>query len=136
MTTTSFSTTSAPRGILHPLARPFLLADAATTALNGLLYLAAAGWLSDWFGAPVGLQRGLGGFLVLVGVGVAVLATRRPIPRRGVVTLVAVNTAWVAASLGYALLGDLTDLGRAWVVLQAAVVAVFAAAQAWFARRD
>lgn len=133
--TSATPTTSTATGIHHPATRPFLLLDATVTAVNGLAYVAAAGLLADWFGAPVGLQRGLGAFLVLVGLSVTVLATRRPVPRRGVLALVVLNEAWVVASVAYAVMGDLTGLGRAWIVLQALVVAAFAAGQLWLARR-
>jgi hypothetical protein len=79
--------------------------------------------------------RSLGGFLLLVAAGVALLATRRPIPRRGVAALAALNIVWVVASLDYALLGGLTTIGVAWTVLQAVVVGVFAAGQVWLARK-
>ena len=51
---------------------------------------------------------------------------RRPIPRRGVAALAALNIGWVVASLDYAFLGGLTTIGVAWTVLQAVVVGVFA----------
>ena len=122
-------------GLVHPLASPFLLVDAATTGLNGLAYVLAGTWLADWFGAPETLVRGLGVFLLLVAAGVTLLALRTPIPRRGVWALVTLNTIWVVASVDYAVVADLTGLGTAWVLLQAVVVGVFAAEQAWFARR-
>jgi hypothetical protein len=122
-------------GLVHPLAGPFLLVDAATTGLNGLAYVLAGRWLADWFGAPVTLVRGLGVFLLVVAAGVTLLATRTPIPRRGVWALVVLNTVWVVASVDHAVVADLTRLGTAWVLLQAVVVGVFAAGQAWFARR-
>ena len=122
-------------GLVHPLAAPFLLVDAATTGLNGLAYVLAGAWLADWFGAPETLVRGLGVLLLVIAAGVTVLATRRPVPRRGVWALVALNSAWVVASVDYAVMADLTRLGTAWVLLQAVVVGVFAAGQAWFARR-
>ena len=134
-TTTSPTTTSTTTGITHPVAGPFLLADAATTAVNGLAYLAAASWLADWFGAPESLLRGVGAFLLAVGVAVAALARRRPIPRPGVLALAVLNVLWVVASLDYAVMGDLTTLGTTWTVLQALVVGVFAAGQAWFVRK-
>ncbi|MDZ5663631.1 hypothetical protein SFC79_17785 [Nocardioides sp. S-58] len=140
MTTTS-STTTATRPaerapwVVHPLAATFLLVDAAVTGVNGLAYVAAGGWLADWFGMPVDLVRVLGVVLLAVSAGVVLLATRSRIPRRGVWVLVAVNTAWVVASVDHAVLADLTGLGTAWVLLQAGVVAVFAAVQAWLARR-
>ena len=144
MTTSSASPSAAPSttadrdhgpGLVHPLAAPFLLVDAATTGLNGLAYVLAGTWLADWFGAPLTLVRGLGVFLLVVTAGITLLATRTPIPRRGVWALVVLNCAWVGASVDYALIGDLSRLGTAWVLLQAVVVAVFAAGQAWFARR-
>lgn len=122
-------------GLVHPLAAPFFLVDAATTGLNGLAYVLAGAWLADWFGAPETLVRGIGLLLLVIAAGVTVLATRRPVPRRGVWALVALNSAWVVASVDYAVMADLTRLGTAWVLLQAVVVGVFAAGQAWFARR-
>lgn len=134
-TRTTTTTTRDGRGITIPVVGPFLLVDAVTTGVNGLAYALAGGWLADWFGAPEELVRSLGGFLVLVAAGVTVLATRRPVPRRGVAALAALNVVWVVASLGYAVLGGLTTLGVAWTVLQAVVVGAFAAGQVWLARK-
>ena len=105
------------------------------TGVNGLAYVVAGGWLAGWFGAPETLVRSLGGFLLLVAAGVALLATRRPVPRRGVAALATLNIVWVVASLDYALLGGLTTIGVAWTVLQAVVVGVFAAGQVWLVRK-
>jgi hypothetical protein len=134
-TRTTTTTTRGGRGITLPVVGPFLLADAVTTGVNGLAYAVAGGWLADWFGAPEELVRSLGAFLLLVAAGVAVLATRRPIPRRGVAALAALNVGWVVASLGYAVLGGLTTLGVAWTVLQAVVVGAIAAGPVWRARK-
>jgi hypothetical protein len=133
--TTTTSTLHVDDGITHPAVRPFLLTDAALTTGNGLVYLLAAGWLAELFGAAPSLMVGLGAFLVVVGAGVAWLATRRPVPRTFVSELAALNAVWVVASLGYAAVGDLTTTGRVWDVLQALLVAAFAVGQAWFARR-
>lgn len=133
--TTTTHTVPVPAGITHPAVRPFLLTDAALTTGNGLAYLVAAPALAGLFGAATSLLVGLGAFLVAVGAGVAWLATRRPVPRTLVLELAAVNAVWVVASLAYAVLGDLTTIGRVWDVLQAVLVAAFAAGQAWFARR-
>lgn len=138
MTTTQQTptpTTPGRRGITTPVAGPFLLADATMTGVNGLAYAVAGGWLAGWLGAPETLVRSLGGFLLLVAAGVALLATRRPVPRRGVAALAALNIVWVVASLDYALLGGLTTIGVAWTVLQAVVVGVFAAGQVWLVRK-
>jgi hypothetical protein len=133
--TTTTSDLPLTDSINHTKVRPFLLCDAVLTAGNGLIYLLAARWLADLFGASSTLLLGVGGFLLAVGAGVAYLATRRPVPRTGVLELAVLNAVWVAASLGYALAGDLTAIGRVWDVLQAALVAAFAAGQLWFARR-
>lgn len=138
MTTTQddrTTTTTHPAGITVPVAGAFLLVDAVMTGANGLAYAAAGGWLADWFGAPEALVRSLGVFLLVVAAGVALLARRTPISRRGVGALAALNVAWVVASLDYAFLGGLTTLGVAWTVLQAVVVGVFAAGQVWLARK-
>lgn len=134
-TRTTTTTTPGRRGITSPVAGPFLLADAVTTGANGLAYAVAGGLLADWFGAPEPLVRSLGGFLLLVAVAVGVLATRRPVPRRGVAALAALNVVWVVASVDYALLGGLTTLGVVWTVVQAVVVGVFAAGQVWLVRK-
>jgi hypothetical protein len=133
--TTTTSTLRVTDDITHPAVRPFLLTDAALTAGNGLIYLVAASWLAELFGPSTSLLIGLGAFLVVVGAGVAWLATRRPVPRTLVLELAAFNGVWVVASLGYAVIGDLTTVGQVWDVLQAVLVAVFAIGQAWFARR-
>lgn len=121
--------------LVHPFAAPFLLVDAATTGANGLAYVLAGTWLADWFGAPETLVGSAGVLLLVVAVAVAILATRRPIPGRGVWALVLLNAVWVVASVDYALMADLTVLGTTWVLVQAVVVGAFAAGQAWFARR-
>ena len=134
-TTTSTPTDHHLDTITHPRARPFFLLDAALTGVNGLAYLAAAPLLADWFGTGTLLLRELGALLLVIAAGVAWLAARPSIPRRGATILVEINALWVVASIGYALLGDLTDLGRGWVLLQAALVGGFAAVQLWFVRR-
>ena len=134
-TTTKTTKTARAASITDPVAGAFLLVDAAMTGVNGLAYAVAGGWLADWFGAPEALVRSVGAFLLLVAVGIAVLATRTAIPRRGVGALAALNVVWVVASLDYALLGGLTTLGVVWTVLQAVVVGAFAAGQVWLSRR-
>lgn len=122
-------------GLTDPRLRTLLRFDATLTAGNGLLYLTFAGWIGTWSGAPDALVRGLGGLLLVVGAAVAVLSTRQPVPRTGLLVLIAVNLTWVVGSMGYAGLGALTALGRSWTILQALLVAGFATGQGWFARR-
>ena len=131
------TTTTAPQIGSGPriATRPFLLGDAALTGVNGLAYALLPNFLSEHLGAPAGLIRGLGIFLVIVAADIVVLATRRPIPRWGLLALVSLNAAWVIASLWYAIAADLTALGRVWVVVQALIVAAFAEVQWIHARR-
>ncbi|RBY92566.1 hypothetical protein [Blastococcus sp. TF02A-30] len=126
MTTAPAPTTRRP-----DLLRTALRLDAAVTGANGAAYLLAAPWLSDVLGVPSGALLGLGGFLLAYAVAVAAVAARRPAPVPAVEAVVAANALWAAASVAAVVAGafDLTALGTAWVLLQAAVVAAFALVQ-------
>ncbi|MGX5655874.1 hypothetical protein ACWKWC_13945 [Geodermatophilus nigrescens] len=128
------TTTSRPRtpSLLgaDPL-RTALRLDAVVSGANGLAYLAAAPLLADLLGVPAGALRGLGGFLLVFAAGVALVAAGRPV-RAGAVEVVAGgNLLWTAGSVAAVVAGrfDLTTAGTVWVLLQAAVVAGFAALQ-------
>jgi hypothetical protein len=114
------------------LLRWALTVDAAVTGLNGLAYLALAGPLADLLGVPAADLRGIGAFLVVFAVGVAATARRSSPPAGAVLAIVAANVAWVIASVAAAIadLWSPTVGGTVWTVLQAAVVALFAALQA------
>ena len=111
------------------LLRPALIVDAAVTGLCGVAYLAAAGPLEDLLGLPAAWLRGAGAVLLAFAVLVA-LASRRP-TAAAVRAIVAVNVAWVAGSLVFALAGwgSPETVGTVWIVLQALVVAGFAELQ-------
>jgi hypothetical protein len=124
------STTTAPVRSAR-LLPPVLKLDAAVTALNGAGYLVAASLLDDVLGLPAGLLRGVGVFLVAYGAGVWAVGTRPTISAGAVAAVVAGNLLWVTGSLAVAILGwgTPTTSGTAWIVLQAAVVGIFAALQ-------
>jgi hypothetical protein len=105
--------------------------DAAVTGANGAGYLLLAGPLADLLGVPAGTLRLLGGFLLAYAAAVALVAARRPISGGAVEAVIGANTLWVVGSVAAVVLGwfDLTAVGTAWVLLQAAVVTGFAAAQ-------
>ena len=105
--------------------------DAAVSGANGVGYLLLAAPLSDLLGVPAGTLRLLGGFFVVYAAAVALVAVRRPISGVAVEAVIAANALWVVASVSAVVLGwfDLTAVGTAWVLLQAAVVAGFAGAQ-------
>ena len=122
------STRTAPR---LPLLRTALLLDAAVTVANGALYLALAPALDGLLGLPAGTLRVAGGFLLAFGVAVGLLGRLAEPPARAVLAVVTANAAWVAGSVLAAATGwrSPTGVGTAWLVLQAVVVAGFAALQ-------
>jgi hypothetical protein len=126
------STTTAPA----PLLRLALRLDAVVSGLNGAAYLLAAAPLADLLGLDAGVLRGLGAFLLAYGAAVWLVADRPAPP--AVRTVVAGNALWAAGSLAAVAtgLGSPTTLGAVWLVLQALVVAAFAALQATGLRRS
>lgn len=121
----------------HPRFLNRLLAvDATATGATALLLVVAATPLAPVLGLPSGLLRGAGLVLVPFVVFVAALAAAREVPRGVMRAVVAINVAWVAASLWVAFGGAFAAsmLGTAFVLAQAAVVALFAEA-GWFGLR-
>lgn len=108
-----------------------LLVDAAGSGATGLLLAAGNGALAEPLGIPSGWLLGLGVFMLAYAAELVV--TARMLPRTaGWVRWFAVgNTGWVLASVGAVVLGawDLTGLGVAFVLAQAAAVAGFVAMQ-------
>jgi hypothetical protein len=129
MSTTQLATlarTSAPQSML----RRFLALDAAVTAANALAYLAFSGPLGRFLGVDPTLLLALGVFLTGYAAGVGLLAARRQPPALGVRAVVEANLAWTAVSLlALALWLTPSTAGAVWTVLQALVVAAFAALQ-------
>ncbi|MGY1732778.1 hypothetical protein ACI798_14770 [Geodermatophilus sp. SYSU D01045] len=127
MTNTATAPTRRPPDLL----RVALRLDAVVTGANGLAYLAAAPLLSDLLGVPAGVLRGLGAFLAVFAAGVALVAARPHVPRGATEVVVGANALWAVGSVAAVVAGrfDLTAAGTVWVLLQAAVVAGFAALQ-------
>ena len=111
--------------------RRVLLLDAIVSGACGLLMLLAAGPLAGLLELPVGLLRWAGAALLPFAAAVAFAATRPVVARRTVLVLVAVNAAWVLASLAVLLGGVVrpNGLGVGFVVAQAVVVALLAELQ-------
>jgi len=126
------TTTTAPA----PLLRLALRLDAVVSGLNGAAYLLAAAPLADLLGLDAGVLRGLGAFLLAFAAAVWLVADRPAPP--AVRTVVAGNALWAVGSLAAVAtgLGSPTTLGAVWLVLQALVVAAFAALQATGLRRS
>jgi hypothetical protein len=104
-----------------------LLADAIASGATGLLLIAGAGFLAGLLGLPTALMRAAGVLLVPYVAFVAFVATRETTSRAAVQVVIACNAVWAAASM-LLLVTDYvapTGLGTAFVIAQAAVVAVF-----------
>ena len=121
--------TSLPREAQLRLA---LKLDAVVTGANGAAYLALSGPLEDLLGVDAALLRGIGAFLLAFAAFVAVVATRREVPRAGVTAVIEGNVLWVIASVAFAVAGVSSPetAGTVWTLMQAAVVAGFAGLQA------
>jgi hypothetical protein len=108
-----------------------LLADAIASGATGVLLIAGAGLLDGLLGLPVALMREAGLLLVPYVALVAYVGTREVISRPAVQTIIALNIVWTVCSIGLLLTDTVvpTALGTAFVIAQAALVAVFAELQ-------
>ncbi|MFE9449689.1 hypothetical protein [Streptomyces sp. NPDC006739] len=132
----ALTVTSARAAAARPL-RTFLALDAAVTAVNGLIYLLAAGPVGDLLDLGTGFLRGIGAFLTVYGGLVALLASR-PVPSTAATkAVIEANALWAVASVATAVFGWFgpNTVGTVWIPLQAAVVAAFAVLQASGLRR-
>lgn len=113
-----------------------LRVDAAATGATGLLLLTAAGTLAPLLNLPVGLQRIAGAICVLFAAWLLLLARREGPSRGAMKAVVAVNVAWVVASVWVAFGGfwQPSLFGVAFVMAQALVVLAFADL-GWFGLR-
>jgi hypothetical protein len=125
-TTHPSTTTTGPVSL-----RTALLLDAAVTGANGLAYLAGAVVLDSLLGPTTGHLLLVGAFLSACAVILATIGSRRPIPRGWAMFAADFNIAWAVGSVALVTFGwlDLTTTGQVWTLLQAAVVATFAALQ-------
>ncbi|MDC8013012.1 hypothetical protein [Tahibacter soli] len=122
----------------HPqFLRRVLLVDAVSCAGMGALLLAAAAPLSGVLGLPVALLQGAAAILLPFAAFVAWLARRAAMPRAAVWAVVAINALWVVESVAVLFVGwtHPTTLGVAFVLMQAAFVAVLAELEAIGLRR-
>jgi hypothetical protein len=114
--------------------RPLRLAlklDAVASGALGLLGTVAAPLLETVLGIPAALLLPLGLFLVGYAVAVWLTGTRAGVSRVAVRAVIGLNVLWTVSSVASVAAGwlALTGLGVAFVLAQAAAVAVFAALQ-------
>lgn len=114
---------AAPRFLRH-----VLLADAMSCLATGAAQVTAARPLSTLLGLPPALLAGTGWFLLAYAAVVALVAIRDPLPARPVRAFAAGNLAWALGCVALLASGFVapTAFGVAWVLAQAAVVALLA----------
>jgi hypothetical protein len=135
MNSTTEVTTTATTGPVS--LKTALLLDATVTGANALAYLTGAAVLDSLLGpSPMHLVA-IGAFLAVCAAILAVTGTRRPIPRGWATFAAEVNVVWAIGSVSVVALGwfDLTTTGEVWTILQAGIVAGFAALQLTALRR-
>lgn len=108
-----------------------LVVDAVVTGGNGLAYLAAAPLLSEVLGTDATLLRGIGAFLLVYGVAVGFLGTRKTVHRAATRAVIGLNMVWALASILAVVTGvlEFTTIGAVWAIAQALTVAAFAELQ-------
>lgn len=123
--------TIAPLLLPSPLLRQALLADAVTTGACAALMIVGAGALEGLLGLPAALLRGAGLVLVPFVALVAALGLRERVSRLGVMAVIGSNALWTVDSILLLLSGWVapTAAGTAFVLAQAAVVAILAELQ-------
>lgn len=118
------------------LLRRGLQLDAIATGATAFALLAFATPLSAWSGLPAALL-GAAGFALMAFVALLAWLMSRPrIPPRGAWAVIALNALWVVDSVALLFWPgiDATAFGAAFVLAQAAAVALFALLQ-WFGVR-
>ena len=118
--------------------RTVLAADAVSAGAMGLLLLVAPPMLLELLGLPGWLTRGAGLALLPFAALAAWTASRATPPRAAVWTIAVLNAAWAVESVVTVAGGfvSATPLGVAFVLVQAALVAAFAALQVAALRRS
>ncbi|NOL41108.1 hypothetical protein HPO96_12725 [Kribbella sandramycini] len=105
--------------------------DAVASGALGVLLAGIGSALEGPLGLPRELSLAAGAFLIVWALALLAIGRRTAINRTAVLVVVAVNAAWVIASVAL-LLGafEFTGLGIAFVLAQAVAVAAFAGLQA------
>lgn len=107
--------------------RQSLQLDAAASGALGLLLLVFSGPADEHLGLAVGLSIGVGAFLLVWAAVVGWVSTK---DSNALTTEIAyANIGWVLASVVFLVAASLPALGVAFVLAQAAAVAVFAELQ-------
>jgi hypothetical protein len=110
-----------------PTIRQSLQLDAVASGALGLLLLVLSGPAEEHLGLAVGLSLGVGAFLLVWAAAVGWASTKDSLALTTEIGYA--NLGWVVASIVFAIAADLPGLGVAFVLAQAAAVALFAELQ-------
>jgi hypothetical protein len=118
--------------------RRVLLADAVTGFGTGLMLLFGANALENLLGIPAALLQGAGVILLPLAGLITLLATRAQPPRMAVWAVIACNAMWTIDSFVLLLSGWIApnELGQAFIVMQAVIVAIFAELEYFALRKN
>ena len=119
------------------LLRLVIKLDAVASGALGALSVAASRVMDDLLSTPLALLVPVGAFLIIWAAALWVLASRPQISRTAVWSVIGLNLLYAAGSIVVAMAGwfPLSALGTAFVLTQAAAVALVAAAQFYALRR-
>ncbi len=117
---------------MNPKLRFSLRFDAVVSGAFGLLALGSGGLIASLTALPSALILWAGLLAAVWSAGLLLAASRPLLPRPVLIGIVAGNLAWAVASFAILALVPIspTPLGYAFVIAQAAVVALFALMQA------
>lgn len=122
---------------ISPFLRRVLVADGTISGACGVLLILSAEFLGDALGLPIALLRYAGVSLIPFAIVVIYLSRRQNLGRTSVWSVVALNGAWIAASVLLLVSGAVqpTAIGYLVIISQAVAVAVFVELQVVGLRR-
>ncbi|CAA9545488.1 MAG: hypothetical protein AVDCRST_MAG33-412 [uncultured Thermomicrobiales bacterium] len=129
--------TQSPVRAYRPTPSDVLRLDGVVSGILAIALLGLGSPLAALLDLPVGLLRGVGGFLIAFAAVILWLAGRPVIPRGALLAVAGINLVWAIDSVVLLLTGwvEPSAIGVAFVLLQAAAVLSFAWLQILAARR-
>lgn len=124
--------------VINPFLRKALIADAVVSSVAGLAMIGGANFTQDLLGLPSALLFWAGVAIIPFVAALGLTIRAASVPVGAVATIIALNFAWVVASL-YVAFGpsfEPTLLGQVFVCAQAATVLLFAELQVIGLRRN
>ncbi|HVK79189.1 MAG TPA: hypothetical protein VM915_01120 [Verrucomicrobiae bacterium] len=106
-----------------------LLADALLSGAAGIVMIVGGATLAPLLNLPVELLVGAGIFFLPWTLALLWIARANPLPRAGAQAVIALNVAWVLASIALLFVLTPSAFGYAFVIVQAIAVGILAELQ-------